>query len=261
MSDSRAATGLDRLPWLADEPSPKMSPAKRHGRDVTPWAVAVMLLVAGAAFWLGTRSEAPQELARTAQPTATVPLPQARVPSQEIPIAPQPQVSPAPLREVRPAPAPQIRFAPRPRVIRPTRTEAAEVRSVAAEPAQPPAKAESPSAPASVAAAPPVTRPAPLRPWQPRVVAGAAGRLVEIGAFGSVLQAKFGWRHMVRAYPAVARLPAVVRPDRNSRGRIFYRFRIGTTSQAHSEVLCQRMERIRFSCAVVGLPWKAKVER
>jgi hypothetical protein len=66
---------------------------------------------------------------------------------------------------------------------------------------------------------------------------------------------------MVRAYPAVAHLPAVVRPERNSKGLVFYRFRIGTTAQAHSEVLCQRMERIRFSCAVVGLPWKAKVER
>jgi hypothetical protein len=66
---------------------------------------------------------------------------------------------------------------------------------------------------------------------------------------------------MVRAYPAVAHLPAVVRPARNSKGRTFYRFQVGTTSQAHSEVLCQRMEHIRFSCAVVGLPWKAKVER
>jgi hypothetical protein len=66
---------------------------------------------------------------------------------------------------------------------------------------------------------------------------------------------------MVRTYPAMAHLPAVVRPDRNSKGRVFYRFRVGTTSQAHSEVLCQRMQRIRFSCAVVGLPWKAKVER
>jgi hypothetical protein len=26
-------------------------------------------------------------------------------------------------------------------------------------------------------------------------------------------------------------------------------------------VLCQRMETIHLSCAVVGLPWKAKVER
>jgi hypothetical protein len=66
---------------------------------------------------------------------------------------------------------------------------------------------------------------------------------------------------MVREYPAVAHLPAVVRPTRNSKGRVFFRFQVGTTSQAHSEVLCQRMQKIRFSCAVVGLPWKAKVER
>ena len=66
---------------------------------------------------------------------------------------------------------------------------------------------------------------------------------------------------MVRAYPALKRLPPVVVGSRNSQGRHFYRFQIGTTSQAHSEVLCQRMEKIDLSCAVVGLPWKPKVER
>jgi hypothetical protein len=67
---------------------------------------------------------------------------------------------------------------------------------------------------------------------------------------------------MRRAYPAVGRLPAVVVDSRNSRGRTFYRFQIGTTSQAHSEVLCQRMQRIHLSCAVVGLSWKPQgVER
>jgi hypothetical protein len=85
---------------------------------------------------------------------------------------------------------------------------------------------------------------------------------VRIGSFGTRQQAKLGWRHMVQAYPAVAHLKATVVGDRNSRGRHFYRFQIGTTSQAHSEVLCQRMEKIRFSCAVIGLPWKPKgVER
>jgi hypothetical protein len=75
-------------------------------------------------------------------------------------------------------------------------------------------------------------------------------------------QAKLGWRYMVRAYPAVAHLPATVVGVRNSHGQHFYRFQIGTTSQAHSEVLCQRMDRIHFSCAVVGLPWKPNgVER
>ncbi|MEO8454382.1 MAG: hypothetical protein ABI454_04425 [Sphingomicrobium sp.] len=268
MSDSRAATSLDRLPWLADEPLPKAAPRKRGGHDVTPWAVAVMLVVAGASFWLGTRSETPQELP-TGQPSATVPLPQPRGPTQEMPTAAQPQVSPAPSPEVRPAPAPEVRTMPQ-RALRLTRAEAAEARRLAAErktrevsksTSKQVAKAESPSTPAPAATAPPLARPAPLRAWQPRVVAGAAGRLVQIGSFGSVSQAKRGWWYMVRAYPAVAHLPAVVRPDRNSNGRTFYRFRVGTTSQAHSEVLCQRMERIHLSCAVVGLPWKAKVER
>jgi hypothetical protein len=85
---------------------------------------------------------------------------------------------------------------------------------------------------------------------------------VRIGAFGTRQQAKLGWRYMVGTYPAVAHLQATVIETRNSRGRPFYRFQIGTTSQAHSEVLCQRMEKIRLSCAVVGLPWKPKgVER
>jgi hypothetical protein len=67
---------------------------------------------------------------------------------------------------------------------------------------------------------------------------------------------------MVQAYPAIAHLPATVVGSLNSNDRHFYRFQIGTTSQAHSEVLCQRMEKIHFSCAVVGLPWKPKgVER
>jgi hypothetical protein len=66
---------------------------------------------------------------------------------------------------------------------------------------------------------------------------------------------------MVHAYPAMAHLPAVVVETRNSKGRPFYRFQVGTTSQAHSEVLCQRMQKIELSCAIIGLPWKAKVER
>jgi hypothetical protein len=94
----------------------------------------------------------------------------------------------------------------------------------------------------------------PLTAWPATKSQGAKGRIVRIGAFGSRQQAKLGWRRMVKAYPAVAHLKATVVGDRNSRGRHFYRFQIGTTSQAHSEVLCQRMEKIRFSCAVVGLP-------
>ena len=86
--------------------------------------------------------------------------------------------------------------------------------------------------------------------------------MIQVGAFSSRYRAKRGWWAMVRAYPALKRYPTVVTDARNSKGRRFYRLQIGTTSQAHSEVLCQRMEKIRYSCAVVGLPWKPKgVER
>jgi hypothetical protein len=111
-------------------------------------------------------------------------------------------------------------------------------------------------------AVPPVANTQNVKLWPARYSAGATGRVVQIGAFGTRLQAKLGWKYMSRAYPGVKRLPAVVVETHNSRGRPFYRFQIGTTSQAHSEILCQRMQRIRFSCAVVGLPGKRKaIER
>jgi outer membrane biosynthesis protein TonB len=265
MTDSRAAAGIDRLPWLADEPARKPAPARRGGLEFIGWAAAAVLLVAGASFWLGTRTEAPEASQAGRPPVTTVPLPQPRAaPSQEVTIAPQPEVRPVPAPEVRQAPTPEVHFAAPPsrKAIPQEAEKAAESeQSAASETLTQENKTSAPAAAAAPAARAPVARPAPLRPWQPRVVAGAAGRLVEVGAFGSVTQAKLGWRYMVRTYPAVARLPAVVRPDRNSRGRVFYRFRVGTTSQAHSEVLCQRMQKIHLSCAVVGLPWKAKVER
>jgi len=263
MSDSRTAGGLDRLPWLTDEPARKPPRPNRRFPDLTAWAAAAVLLVAGASFWLGSRSQTEVPTSSTGLPhSATVTVPQAQPVQPQVHPVPQPQVASTPSPEVREPAAPQVRIAPPPvrkvvvhEIVRQVVTEAPKEEQSAA--------GDSTQAAPATAAAPAKTpaRPAQLTPWPPRVVAGAAGRLVEIGAFGSVDQAKQGWRYMVRTFPAVAHLPAVVRPDRNSKGRIFYRFRIGTTSQAHSEVLCQRMQKIHFSCAVVGLPWKAKVER
>jgi outer membrane biosynthesis protein TonB len=259
MSRVDAAAASDRLPWLSDEPQP--TAAKRSGSGaLLGWAAAALALVAGAGFWLGTRSveQQPAASARQSGPAMTVPLPEPRSAQPEVRLPDQPEVRTPPAPEVRPWPAPQVRLAPPPPKVAEREVQTDASAEQAAQ--QTGAKGEQPSAAKPVAAAP-RTQTVPLRPWQPRVVTGAAGRLVEIGAFGSVPQAKLGWRYMVRAYPAMTRLPAVVRPDRNSKGRTFYRFRVGTTSQAHSEVLCQRMQRIGLSCAVVGLPWKAKVER
>ena len=257
MSRVDAAAPMDRLPWLPDEPKPQA--ASRRGGTLVLWGGAAILAFAAGGFWIGLRS-IDQDMpapARHSQATTTVPLPVARPSAPEVRIEPQQEVRLAPVPQVRPAPARQVRIAA-PHVERPEK-------SVAVQPA-PHEEQAAPKAEAKTTAAPAIAAPAPQpfavpRPWPPRVVQGAAGRLVQVGAFGSIRQAKRGWWFMVRAYPAMAHLPAVVRPTRNSHGRVFYRFQVGTTSQAHSEVLCQRMSRIGLSCAVVGLPWKAKVER
>ncbi|HEV2594001.1 MAG TPA: hypothetical protein VGU01_02230 [Sphingomicrobium sp.] len=255
----------DRLPWLADEPSLQRA-QERRSRAVLPWSATALAVVGCVGFWLGSRSvdQAARLPVRHASPSMTIQLPPpspAVSPHVQMP-APQ-EVRPAPAPDVKPVPPRDVRIIAPPRlkapqaVPRPERVETA-IASQAALPHR--ASTASESGIVAAPGAPPAPFVMPL-PWNPRIFAGASGRLVQIGAFGSVAQAKRGWWFMVRAYPAMAHLPAVVRPTRNSKGRVFYRFQVGTTSQAHSEVLCQRMGKIRFSCAVVGLPWKAKVER
>jgi outer membrane biosynthesis protein TonB len=265
MTDSRAAVGMDRLPWLTDEPKPR---ASSGSRELLGWGFAAALLIAGGSYWLGTKwadqpESVPVESPAPAQPQSSVKLPEARLP------APPPPVAISETPEVRPAP-PSVVAVPEPRAhrsARPKRRPVLKREEPSRAKLEETVKAQSDAV--SIAAEPPkpavttAVQAPPKRPrlWPARQSAGASGRLVQIGAFGSRQQAKLGWRRMQRSYPAVARLPAVVVESRNSRGKRFYRFQIGTTSQAHSEVLCQRMRSIRYSCAVVGLPWKSKVER
>ena len=251
MSRVDAAAGMDRLPWLQDEPVAKPVPRRSAGAVAT--ALSAVLLVGSIGAWFGARSVEEQAPPAT-EKAATVRLPapkQVVEPQPQVPIAVQPQVSPTPQQEVRPAPVREVRiYVP---VERHPAHEGTPIEPAVASTAKT-------AAPPPLVAVP--ARPFVLpKPWNPRNLAGAAGRVVQIGAFGSVHQSKEGWRYMVRAYPAVAHLPAVVRPSTNSKGRGFYRFQVGTTSQAHSEILCQRMAAIHLSCAVIGLPWKAKVER
>src|SRR5690242_16846395 len=248
MTDSRAALGSDRLPWLTDEPTPAPAKPKLRKKPALPnlWgpAAALMLLLAAISYWLGTRSANDQSRGVESSRSVVTPLPHATTPpQQEVEIAPQPEVSPAPAPEVRSAPERQVRIE-RPRPIK---------RIIVRNPEQPPEEAIDGSTAATSAppAKPAPTAERPLKAWPASESAGARGRIVRVGSFGTRQQAKLGWRYMVRAYPAVTHLKATVVGDRNSRGRHFYRFQIGTTSQAHSEVLCQRMEKIRLSCAVV----------
>ena len=265
MTDSRAALGSDRLPWLTDD-EPRPAPTKPKVRKTlalsSVWgpAAALLLLLAATAYWFGTRSASDQSPAPESNPRVTAPLPRATTPpQQQVEIAPQPEVNPAPAREVRSVPERQVRIdRPRPikRIIIVENPEAPT--TLAGGDTETPTSSPAPSATRPTAS----TTERPLKAWPATQSDGAKGRIVRVGAFGTRQQAKLGWRYMVQAYPAVAHLKATVVGDHNSQGRHFYRFQVGTTSQAHSEVLCQRMEKIHLSCAVVGLPWKPKgVER
>lgn len=251
------AAAADRLPWLPDDPAPQLQ-RRSHGSLLSMAAAAVALVAAGG-FWIGSRSvdDSAAPVSPSPRPSTTVALPPPHPATEpQVPMRQQPQVLPAPVPEVRPAPARQPRISVPPAERRATQHVATTGPSTE-KPASVEKKASATPTPA-VSTAPSEVVP---KPWNPRVVAGAAGRLVQVGAFGSVHQAKRGWWFMVHDYPAMAHLPAVVRETRNSKGTTFYRFDVGTTSQAHSEVVCQRMTKIDLSCAVVGLPWKAKVER
>lgn len=265
MTDSRVALGLDRLPWLPDEPA---RPVRRGLMSLFAPATVATLLVAGGFYWLGSRVSPNQPVSRpaqSAQPSTTMTLPEPRrvEPTEEVAPVSTPEARPIQPPEVRPAIQPPARVSSPP-VRRLPRTVPPEVvervkRTVVTEEIQRVSEAQ--GTPKKVAA-PPIPNTQRVKLWSAWESAGATGRVVQIGAFGSRIQAKRGWRHMIRAYPAVRRLQAVVVEANNSRGRPFYRFQIGTTSQAHSEVLCQRMEKIHFSCAVVGLPGAKKaVER
>lgn len=262
MSEAYPAAASQRLPWLND-PVPS-KPRKRRSWTPPLIFLALMAVIGIGGFAVLQQPSLPDLPAPRVE---QVPLPAPRPAEPSAVVEPQ-----APSAAERAALRPQAADpALSPAISSPAKTRPRNV--VAATAAEPdkervqrrpaPERARLAPAPAiAVRRAPPVaTARRPQALWPSTQSSGAGGRLVQIGAFGSRQQAKLGWRRMQRAYPAVGQLPAVVVDSRNSRGRKFYRFQIGTTSHAHSEVLCQRMQRIRYSCAVLGLPWKAKVER
>ncbi|MBV9526833.1 hypothetical protein [Sphingomonas sp.] len=239
MTEAEGVVGLDRLPWLADEPR------VRKGRSrVLPSAFAAILIVAAAAYWLGI---AVFHLATPAAfqpeptlPSATVPLPQAR------PVLPPPL--PQRTEPIEPVVAAPIAI-PEPKAVHAPSVQRLSVKRVVA------AVTDSPSAP-KLADSSSDDGPMHIIPqlWPVHVVDGASGRLIRVGAFASTHEAKKGWSAITHVNPALEHLPALVVPVRSLRdGEVYYRLQMGTTSQAHSTVLCQRMRMIAQSCVVIGL--------
>lgn len=239
MTDSRAALDMDRLPWLTDERKP--APAKPRSMSwaaIVPWSLLAIVLVAGVSYWLGMRSMTERDTVADSRPSvATATLPE---PTTE----PVERVEPAPMPEVRPVaePAP-VRIEPA-RTVRKT----AHARSVAAKPSSKPIKSDKDSDAEAVRK---------LEYWPAIESTGANGRMARIGTYSTRRQAKKAWWAIVRHYPGMRSLKAVVAPVPSLRnGRTYYRLQFGTTSQAHSAILCQRMRMIGQSCVVVGAPEK-----
>lgn len=227
MGDSRSAAAIDRLPWLEDEPQ-SLRGQSRPGLWL--WAAPALVLVAAASYWLGSRSYEDDSLSQPAAsvprakaPAATLTLPQPRASGIEVPVAAEtPEAAASSAHPIR------------------VRQGRAVARSATPAPAGPAPGLKS--------------KPAGPTYWPALTSAGASGRMVRIGAFGSRAQAKKGWRRVVSVYPGMRRIPAAVVPVQSLRdGQTYYRLQMGTTSQAHSEVLCQRMRIIGQSCIVVGL--------
>ena len=222
-----AVPDVDRLPWLADEVVPRN---KVFRWWMLPAVLALGAIVFGFSYWFGVKTTQFAPPAETAANQVTEPLPAPAVEPVRVPeIEPAPLPAPVVVRQQQ-----EVRIAiPRP-----------ERRAVARKPAEASVTAE----PKAAEAHKPLTF---SNPWES---AGASGRMVRVGTYASLKQGKQAWSRLAKVYPAMKKLPAVVTDLPSARnGRVYYRLQIGTTSQAHSEVLCQRMKAIGQSCVVVDL--------
>jgi hypothetical protein len=255
MANTISASESDRLPWLTDEPKAR----KGGGRWLLAiLAVVAILAVAAGSFWLGmNRTGQAAEQGSAAEPSAVLPI--AQPPAAE----PQArQAEPAPMTDVEPAPTPPPIAMPRLEEVRPSAEMAPPiarlVRRVAPARAPAPRPRPAPAPRVTAKAAPAKAQPAPVsrvlefaNPWNSE---GVSGRMVRIGTYSTLPQGKRAWSRLAKVFPGLKKLPAVVTDIPSLRnGRTYFRLQIGTTSQAHSEVLCQRMRAIAQSCVVVDL--------
>ena len=235
------ARDFERLPWLTDD-------VRRRPKRSANWVVAFLAasavaMIAALSFWLGMNGSLAPKPAVQTQPEARVDLPAANPPSEPVPIQPEPvmpRVEPAPL--------------PAPVVIR--QQEEVRIASASASRRREAVHREhraKTTRPKAAAAAKKVAEKKAVTYSNPWKSEGVSGRMVRIGAYGSLEKGKKAWSQLAQLSPSFKRLPAVVTdlPSRN--GRIYYWLQVGTTSQAHSEVLCQRMRAIGQSCLVVDL--------
>jgi len=226
VANSAYADASQRLPWLTDS---KPKPEAKAPTAIAPILVSLILVLAiGLAGWsiLG----APEQPRPAPTPSETIALP----PPAEVQA---PATATRPVSE-RSALDPGPSSAGQPPAAMPSKP--AGSRKAALRQSRPKAVMPASSSEAS---------PYDARAWR----SGIPGRIIQIGAYRSSAQAQAEWQRAYMRYPLLRPLSPRVMKSR-TRGRTYYRLQLGTSSQAHSELLCQRLRTLGESCLVLGLP-------
>ena len=255
MTDSRVALGLDRLPWLPDEPC-RRAPAEALGRCGLLGWVAGRRSCWSPARPIGSACAAatPQPSTSAASPQRPFRLPEAvRRAAARSPTAGRAEVEPIvapPIPIVEPPRAPRAR--PRDRVRARRGSHRGNRRAAAAaEPAHSRRKRAGRAGSGQAGAARPVSPARGRCAWSTARPAGWSGSAPSAAA----RQAKKGW------WAIVAHQPGAEAPAGAGRAGPVAAQRPGLLPAADRhhvagpfEVLCQRMRMIGQSCVVVGLP-------
>ncbi len=246
MANAFVGSDADRLPWLKDN----VKRAKRTPSWVVAFvAASAVAIIAAFSFWLGMKEPFRDAAGSQARPQASMDLPVVVPEPQRRDQLPMPQVESGPVPEgvglavqedVRIEAPPVRRVAAKRNVVTIHRSKARESTAAKKKPSED-------SKTLSYA-----------NPWKST---GVSGRMVRVGAYSSMDKGKEAWSRLAVLSPAIKQLPAVVTDIPSPTGRTLYWLQIGTTSQAHSEVLCQRMKAMGQRCVVVDLAGARKDNR
>ncbi len=232
----------DPLACLPDEPNRRPANGKL---DLLGWAFTATLLVAGSSYWMGIQSLRGESAAISRVNTAPkrpVLLPRPRTAQPSFFEVSHERSSSSDTIVAEPMPV-VVASTSKPKEASPPGDDVKDAEPVIATGAAIGQKPEKPSERTA----------APTGIWPVQTVEGASGRLVRIGHFATESDAKKSWETVLRQYPGMQGLKSLPVPIKSLRdGHLYYRLQVGTTSHAHSDVVCQRMRDMDQSCSVIG---------
>ena len=235
------AVAADPLPRPPDQPNVRPVDGKL---ELLGWALTATLLVAGSSYWMGIQSlreESVSNMRGSPAPETSVLLSQTRSVQPSLPK----------FSQLRPSSSETIVAEPVPAIIAPASKPKASVADAQIKKAEPATAVEAPVGQKPDKSAERTAGSSHI--WPVQTVEGASGRLVRIGHFATANEAEKGWEIVLRKYPGMQRLKSLPVPIKSLRdGHLYYRLQVGTTSQAHSDVVCQRMHDMDQSCTVIG---------